>query len=100
MSPAHQDWSEFVLADLGIYQYETIAFPPEARGFQSRRDVDDYLALQACRDAFDLLGSTTSDQETFVQATRDLLPKIHQIQIDNAWIARRRHKLLFQMIQI
>lgn len=96
---AHQDWSEFVLADLGIYQYETIAFSPEARGFQSRRDVDDYLALQACRDAFDTLGATNLDHEAFVQATRDLLQEIHQIEIDNAWIERRRHKLLFQMGQ-
>src|SRR6202012_5673472 len=50
-----QDWSEFVLADLGVFQYETVAFAPSSRAFQQREDVDGYLALQACRDMLDSL---------------------------------------------
>src|SRR5690606_34111389 len=34
---ARQDWSEFVLADLGIYRYEKVAFVPGARVFRSRQ---------------------------------------------------------------
>lgn len=49
----HQDWSEFVLADLGVFRYEAVAFDAASRAFQSRSDVDGYLALQACRAALD-----------------------------------------------
>ena len=41
----HQDWSEFVLSNLGIYRYEKVEFSPAARGFRSRRDIDDYLRI-------------------------------------------------------
>ncbi|MDI7046619.1 hypothetical protein QMN58_24225, partial [Escherichia coli] len=50
-----QDWSEFVLADLGVFQYEKVAFAPSSRAFQQRADVDVYLALQACREALEWL---------------------------------------------
>ena len=49
----HQDWTEFVLSDLGIYQYEQVAFSPAARGFRTRRDIDDFLALHQCRERFE-----------------------------------------------
>lgn len=88
---SHQDWSEFVLSDLGIYQYETIDFSPEARGFQSRRDVDDYLALQSCRDVFELC--------TTVEEIELLVTQVKLLQIPNAWIERRRHKLFFHIGQ-
>ena len=48
----HQDWSEFVLADLGVFQYESVPFDAASRAFQSRADVDRYLALHACRAAW------------------------------------------------
>src|SRR5690606_961200 len=38
-----QDWSEFVLADLGIYRYEPVDITPHSRGFQCRQDIEDYL---------------------------------------------------------
>lgn len=88
---SHQDWSEFVLSDLGIYQYESIDFSPEARGFQSRRDVDDYLALQSCRDTFDQCAS--------IDEVDHVLSQVQELNISNAWIERRRHKLLFHIGQ-
>ncbi|WP_370202261.1 VRR-NUC domain-containing protein [Alloalcanivorax venustensis] len=48
----YQDWSEFVLSDLGTFQYEPVSFSQGVRPFQSRRDVDAYLHLNACRDRF------------------------------------------------
>jgi hypothetical protein len=36
----HQDWSEFVLSDLGIFRYEAVALDAASRAFQSRADVD------------------------------------------------------------
>ncbi|HBO3642024.1 TPA: nuclease Fan1, partial [Pseudomonas aeruginosa] len=49
-----QDWSEFVLADLGIYRYESVEFSADSRGFRLRADVDAYLHLFDCRQRFDL----------------------------------------------
>lgn len=82
-----QDWSEFVLSDLGIYQYEQVDFPPSARGFRSRADIDAYLALHACRERF-------ANGEPALDVLRDLPPAD-----DNDWLASRRHRLQFQMAQ-
>ncbi|UAW99677.1 VRR-NUC domain-containing protein [Halopseudomonas nanhaiensis] len=49
----NQDWSEFVLADLGVFRYEQVPFSTASRGFTCRRDVEDYLHLFRCREAFD-----------------------------------------------
>ncbi|AXF02452.1 VRR-NUC domain-containing protein [Paraburkholderia hospita] len=83
----HQDWSEFVLADLGVYQYERVAFAPSSRAFQQRGDVDCYLALQACREALEL-----TDDEAF----DPLLEAVDAIDTQhNPWLALRRAKLLY-----
>ncbi|GAB2873964.1 nuclease Fan1 [Pseudoduganella ginsengisoli] len=83
----HQDWSEFVLSDLGIYQYEKVDFPPSARGFRTRADIDAYLALHACRERF-------AHGEPALDILRDLPPDD-----GNEWLASRRHRLQFQMAQ-
>lgn len=83
----HQDWSEFVLSDLGIYQYEKVDFPPSARGFRTRADIDSYLALHACRERF-------ANGEAALDVLRDMPPAG-----DNEWLASRRHRLQFQMAQ-
>ncbi|SEJ08305.1 VRR-NUC domain-containing protein [Paraburkholderia diazotrophica] len=87
----HQDWSEFVLADLGVFQYEHVAFADSSRAFQQRADVDCYLALHACREALELTGG---------DALEPLLEAINAIDTqDNAWLALRRAKLLFAIGQ-
>ncbi len=83
----HQDWSEFVLADLGVFQYERVAFEPSSRAFQQRADVDCYLALHACREALELAGNEALDP---LLAAVDSIDTRH-----NAWLALRRAKLLF-----
>jgi hypothetical protein len=84
----HQDWSEFVLSNLGIYRYEKVEFSPAARGFRSRRDIDDYLALHACRERF-------GNGEDPLQLAREL-PALAG---DNEWLHSRRQKMLFQFGQ-
>ena len=49
----YQDWSEFVLADLGIYTYEKVEICAESRGLRSRDDVLGFLFLHACQQAFE-----------------------------------------------
>lgn len=83
----YQDWSEFVLADLGIYTYEKVAFPDSARAFQSREDVDLYLQLHAAREQFEQ-GATVADVLSALPAAPG-----------NPWLLRRRDKLLFKLAQ-
>jgi hypothetical protein len=84
----HQDWSEFVLAELGVFKYEKVAFSASSRGFHTRRDVDDYLHLHRCRERF-----------RQGEAAQDVLRDIPAAAHSNDWIESRRAKLLFRIAQ-
>lgn len=84
----HQDWTEFVLSDLGIYQYEQVEFSPSSRGFRLRADIDDYLHLHRCRQRFD-----------DGQYLDEILPDIPTLAYENSWLEKRRSKLLFRIAQ-
>lgn len=85
----HQDWSEFVLADLGIYQYECVPFPPSARAFRERADIEAYLSLHACATALDSL--VDADDIEALLAAAIAIPIAHP------WLETRRAKLLFRI---
>jgi hypothetical protein len=91
----NQEWSEFVLADLGVFQYEKVAFGPTSRAFQQRADVDVYLALHACREALEWL----SAGEVETAAVDDLVSAVRAIETANPWLETRRAKLLFSIGQ-
>jgi tetratricopeptide (TPR) repeat protein len=84
----YQDWSEFVLADLGIFTYEKVAFCADSRGLRSREDVDACLYLYQCQQQFE------AGAELAV-----VVAQISALELDNPWLQRRRDKLLFQMAQ-
>lgn len=84
----HQDWSEFILSDLGVFKYEKVTFLPTSRAFHSRLDVDDYLHLHNCRERF-----------YREEALKDLEQDIYAVTCENSWLQRRRDKLLFQIAQ-
>ncbi|PMV25412.1 MULTISPECIES: VRR-NUC domain-containing protein [unclassified Pseudomonas] len=84
----HQDWSEFVLADLGIYTYEKVEFCAESRGLRHRDDVQGYLFLHHCQQAFEA-----------GEPLEDVLAGIATLDTDNPWLEKRRAKLLFQIGQ-
>jgi len=84
----HQTWSEFVLADLGIFKYEAVAFDTASRAFQAREDVDAYLALHACRQKLD------EGEEI-----DGLLQSAARCTSRNPWIEQRRAKLLLRIGQ-
>jgi hypothetical protein len=86
-----QEWSEFVLADLGVFQYEKVAFAPSSRAFQQRADVDVYLALHACREMLEWL---PADDHV---ALEELIATIGTIETANPWLETRRAKLLFRI---
>jgi hypothetical protein len=82
----YQEWSEFVLADLGIYRYEKVEFSVESRGIGRREDIDTCLHLHACRQALD---------EGAV--LHELADQAMSVNTANPWLAMRRAKLLFQI---
>jgi hypothetical protein len=45
----YQDWSEFVITDLGHLRYESISIPDTSRGFTNRTDLDICLQLHELR---------------------------------------------------
>lgn len=83
-----QDWSEFILSDLGIYVYEKIHLSPSSRGFQSRQDIDDYVALHLCREHF--------YNEEPIDA---VLQELSLCSPMNPWLIRRKDKFIFEIGQ-
>ncbi|OWT80097.1 MULTISPECIES: VRR-NUC domain-containing protein [unclassified Achromobacter] len=91
-----QDWSEFVLADLGIFQYERVEFPAAARAFQHRSDIETYLRLQRLREQIDEVSVQTGEAaaDSPWQAIHRALLAENPAQ---PWLCRRRDKLLFAL---
>jgi hypothetical protein len=84
----YQDWSEFVLADLGIFTYEKVQFCADSRGFRSRDDVDAGIFLHQYQQQF-------VDGEPIPQ----IIERLSGLSLSNPWLQRRRDKLLFQIAQ-
>lgn len=84
----YQDWSEFVLADLGIFTYEKVEFCAESRGLRSREDVDACLFLHQYQQDFEA-GETVAT----------VVEQINGLALNNPWLVKRRAKLLFQIAQ-
>lgn len=76
-----QDWSEFVLAELGHQRFETVAFGADSRAFQRRDEVDAYLSLHDLRRRLDD-GEAPAD----LAGTLPARP-------DNPWLASRHARL-------
>lgn len=84
-----QDWTEFVLSDLGLFRYEQVEFSPASRGFRERSDIEHYLVLHACRARF----------AEGLEPLEDIVRDVPQHAFQNDWLESRREKLLFQMGQ-
>jgi hypothetical protein len=83
-----QDWTEFVLSDLGVFKFEKVEFSSGSRGFRHRGDVDDYLALHDCKQRFNA-----------GEALDQVLQTLPTDRFDNDWLDSRRERLLFQIAQ-
>ncbi|WP_311972191.1 VRR-NUC domain-containing protein [Pseudomonas baltica] len=82
----YQDWSEFVLADLGIYRYEQVPLNAESRSLHHATHIDQYMVLHETRQALE----AGLEREPLVAGVLSL-------ELDNPWLRSRRDKLLFQM---
>ncbi|MCY1520963.1 Fanconi-associated nuclease 1 [compost metagenome] len=83
-----QDWSEFVLAELGIYRYEQVPFTADSRAFRARQDLEDYLHLQHGRELF-----------AAGEPVEAVLAHLAGFASANPWLQGRHAKLLFRLAQ-
>jgi hypothetical protein len=83
-----QNWSEFVLTDLGIFKYEQVPRDAATRVFQTRHHIDTFHSLFECR----RLLEETDDLAAVVESLPAPIP-------DNDWLEGRRRKLQFQIAQ-
>ncbi|NEX62592.1 VRR-NUC domain-containing protein [Noviherbaspirillum galbum] len=83
-----QDWTDFVLSDLGIFRYEQVELSTASHAFQAREDVDVYLQLQALRERYDVDGDADA-----------IMADIPADALANPWLESRRSRLLFQLGQ-
>ncbi|MFJ4156710.1 VRR-NUC domain-containing protein [Pseudomonas sp. NPDC089752] len=84
----YQDWSDFVLADLGLLRFEQVSFSSSSRALQQRSEVDLAMALHQCAERLE-----QGDEPASILAA---LAGWHS---DNAWLARRHARLLFALGQ-
>ena len=81
-----QDWSEFVLADLGVFTYEKIPAALQSPAFHTRAQIDAFEQLYHCRQQLD-------DGIALQTVAAGMPPPIE----DCDWLEDRRQKLLFQI---
>ncbi|MBB4863246.1 hypothetical protein HNP46_002093 [Pseudomonas nitritireducens] len=81
-----QDWSEFVLADLGIFRYESVPFTADSRAFRQRDDLEAYLHLWNAAVRFDS-----------GEPIGELLAELAGFHSDNAYLQARHGRLLYRM---
>jgi|SRR5690554_380630 hypothetical protein len=86
-----QNWSEFVITELGHQRYESVPFSPDSRAFHEREDVDQYLALHAYRQRL--------DEAATAEACRSLRDQLPPDAGANPWLRHRRARLLFALGQ-
>lgn len=83
---AQQDWSTFVVAELGHQRYESVALTNELRPFDNRMQLDAFMKLTQLQEALINQSITPS------QALDELPPAMSQ-----PWVEYRRQKLLFRI---
>jgi hypothetical protein len=92
-----QTWSEFVLADLGIFLYEKIPLDEAARAFQTRQQVEQFHAIYRCRE---LLHAEAPLEDVLAAVPAPLADTTAEGGPDSSWIEAKRAKLLFAIGQL
>ncbi len=83
----HQDWSEFVVTELGHQRYEPVAMDTHNRAFSQRSEVDLYLQLHELRQQLEDGGA--------LEPLQALLPAT----CSTDWLENRRQILAFALGQ-
>jgi hypothetical protein len=80
----HQDWTEFVLSDLGVTAYETV--PVHSAPFRTRAHIDAFCQLYRCRLALE-------EGIELEQVVASIPAPIS----DSDWLEEHRQRVLFQI---
>jgi hypothetical protein len=88
-----QDLTEFVLADLGVFRYETTWRLAPSRPFPSRRHVDDFHRLYECREMLHESREMPHESRDLAGIDAKIPPPIEGCD----WLEERRQKLRFQL---
>jgi hypothetical protein len=81
-----QSWTEFVLADLGIFSYERVPASQKSSAFDTRAHVDSFEQLYRCQQHLDA-----------GLAVHEVVVEIPPPITSSDWLEARRQKLLFQV---
>jgi len=81
----HQDWTEFVLSDLGISSYESV--PVHSAPFRTRAHLDAFHQMYCCQRALDEEDASLAE---IVAGIPSAIP-------DSDWLEEHRQRLLFQV---
>jgi len=84
----YQDWSDFVLADLGLLRYEQVPFSTDSRALQQRAEVDLAMALHQCAERLEQGDDPVA-----------ILAAMQGLHSDNPWLSRRHARLQFALGQ-
>ncbi len=80
----HQDWTTFVLSDLGVNSYETV--PVHTAPFLTRAQIDAFHLLYQCQLALE-------EGEELAKIVASIPPPV----ADSDWLEEHRQRLLFQV---
>lgn len=81
----YQELTEFVITDLGIFNYEKVTFSETDKAFKTRQDIDAYYQVHQCNQMLD-----AGDLDLCLDSIPEVIP-------DNPWLVRRKHKLLYKL---
>jgi hypothetical protein len=81
-----QDWSSFVVAELGHRRFETVPLSPQSRAFNERAEVDLWLTMDRVREALE-----NDPQQCDLHAEQ-----IPASTLPTPWLEHRRARLLFE----
>jgi len=84
----HQEWSEFVLVDLGMFKYEAFELTTTSRAFQSRDQMDSFWRLLECSEMLHLDAPPAS-----------ILGAMPTVSCDHGWLRDRQDRLLCRIAQ-
>ncbi|MBV1841507.1 VRR-NUC domain-containing protein [Photobacterium ganghwense] len=88
---SHQDLSEFVLADLGLYRYESYRIDRFQRLFTQREQIDQWLALSQLADEYQDAAQRKDSEQILALSTQ--LPA----RFDWPPLERKRQRLINQL---
>jgi VRR-NUC domain len=95
-----QTWSEFVLADLGIFRYEKVCLDEAARAFRTRRQIEQFHAIYRCGELLQADAPLDAVLAAVPPALTETAESAAAIGASGAWIEAKRAKLLFYIGQL